>query len=585
MLSSLLLLFLLHSVVWAVHYEDIKNVHILSHKNFYSTISLGNWLVIFYRKSCGHCISYSTTFEEFAISVTNWGWAVRLGAVDCENRANSNLCADHYIDSVPKLLYFSSGTKKGKDVSRGNSENLRSSLASLIAESKTFGHLTNNGSDNNKLVVISNSSLLNSLIILDNTQPIGRPIIGVIDNKSSKVVVQDPNSGIILASGTYKDVQKELQKFAVTRESDPYTTISPEPTTAFQLNTIKKLLPVYAVDIFRSLGKLLYLDVSARKVIDGHALEALKEFIHMLYTLLPASEEYLSHLNRLQRWVSTKSSFTGHEWATFLNHSQFPMYEGSYIGCNGSKPYYRGYPCGLWTLFHALTVQQYLVSQTKPDLPPDFVLHAMNRFIPRFFSCTLCAFHFAANSVNIARPGEPLLPENRENPEPHEFTFNSSIVKVLPKSPHSSREAVIWLNIVHNLVNKRLAGEATEDPTAPKVQFPSIHFCPACWSLNEGVLELGKKSETEEALFQFLIDHYRYSSWNFTQLPTEFVAKPRYYNPEQNASDLTTIWVISVVLTILAAVILLVGFRLLCRRHFKPRRQGNTYTAGIHSTV
>lgn len=34
-----------------------------------------------------------------------------------------------------------------------------------------------------------------------------------------------------------------------------------------------------------------------------------------------------------------------------------------YIGCKGSEPRYRGYPCSLWTLFHILTVQAYITDE------------------------------------------------------------------------------------------------------------------------------------------------------------------------------------------------------------------------------
>lgn len=29
----------------------------------------------------------------------------------------------------------------------------------------------------------------------------------------------------------------------------------------------------------------------------------------------------------------------------------------TWVGCQGSEPHFRGYPCGLWTVFHLLTVQ------------------------------------------------------------------------------------------------------------------------------------------------------------------------------------------------------------------------------------
>ena len=45
-----------------------------------------------------------------------------------------------------------------------------------------------------------------------------------------------------------------------------------------------------------------------------------------------------------------------------------------------------------------------------------------------------------------------------------------------------TNEAMIWLWRAHNIVNKRLAGDATEDPEHPKVQFPTQTQCRACFS-------------------------------------------------------------------------------------------------------
>lgn len=36
----------------------------------------------------------------------------------------------------------------------------------------------------------------------------------------------------------------------------------------------------------------------------------------------------------------------------------------TWVGCQGSEPQFRGYPCGLWTIFHLLTVQ---AAQSGPD--------------------------------------------------------------------------------------------------------------------------------------------------------------------------------------------------------------------------
>ncbi|VDQ08776.1 unnamed protein product [Trichobilharzia regenti] len=79
-----------------------------------------------------------------------------------------------------------------------------------------------------------------------------------------------------------------------------------------------KYLPVYGVDIYRSLSMLLQSDVSALDVIQGTSLAALKQFLQMLHELLPASEEYKEYLSNVSTWLNTKTSITGQEWSAFL---------------------------------------------------------------------------------------------------------------------------------------------------------------------------------------------------------------------------------------------------------------------------
>ena len=63
-----------------------------------------------------------------------------------------------------------------------------------------------------------------------------------------------------------------------------------------------------------------------------------------------------------------------------------------------------------------------------------------------------------------------------------------------------TNEAMIWLWRAHNIVNKRLAGDATEDPDHPKVQFPTQSQCRACFS--------GAEEHSEQAVASFLQRFY-----------------------------------------------------------------------------
>ena len=73
-------------------------------------------------------------------------------------------------------------------------------------------------------------------------------------------------------------------------------------------------------------------------------------------------------------------------------------------------------------------------------------------------------------------------------------------------------EAVIWLWRAHNTVNERLAGDLTEDPKHPKVQFPTRRQCDTCFS--------GEKY-FEPAIISFLQGFYSKAAMKLDSLTTD----------------------------------------------------------------
>lgn len=114
----------------------------------------------------------------------------------------------------------------------------------------------------------------------------------------------------------------------------------------------------------------------------------------------------------------------------------------------------RGYSCGLWQLFHYLTIRAEVSNQSSDPLE---ALHAIHGFVKHFFGCTHCSEHF-----------QSMAERNRM----WDVT--------------SKESAVIWLWKAHNEVNRRLAGDATEDAAFPKVQYPTSNTCSQCYANTAG---------------------------------------------------------------------------------------------------
>lgn len=250
--------------------------------------------------------------------------------------------------------------------------------------------------------------------------------------------------------------------------------------------------PVHMVDLFNALRYSLFNQVTSRKRLDSAQLSVFQDFIQVIDRFFPFGEDdakSVGFIKLLLKWSTSLSHFVESDelvsvMTKFEDDYSLPeMVE--YQSCAGSDPKYRGYPCSLWTLFHTLTVNEYLMNKKTPGYyfnsddsgSPHQVLQVMRSFITTFFGCSDCAENFKKESAHL----DTELPY-----------FNSS---------------VIWLWKTHNRVNKRLHGDYSEDPVHPKIQFPGKHSCPNCYNYNSNPPTF---NETE--VFNFLIQHYQPSN-------------------------------------------------------------------------
>lgn len=211
---------------------------------------------------------------------------------------------------------------------------------------------------------------------------------------------------------------------------------------------------VHQVDLDLALRYSLGHEVPLAGSVSGAALRALGKFAAVVARLFPASPRGRRQLETVRLRVLESASLDGADLFEMVSNATAPPLGGprrEWMACRGSTPRFRGYPCGLWTLFHTLTVAAGAEGATTGADAGREVLDAVLGYVTHFFGCQECSRHFQDMA---AKPG---FAEVR-----------------------GADDAVLWLWRAHNEANARLAGDVTEDPDHPKLQFPSPGRCPDC---------------------------------------------------------------------------------------------------------
>ncbi|XP_027622063.1 sulfhydryl oxidase 2 [Tupaia chinensis] len=481
------------------------------------------WLVQFYSSWCGHCIGYAPTWRALAADVRDWAAAIRVAALDCTEERNQEVCRAYDIHFYPTFRYFRAFTK---DFTAG--ENFKGPDRELRTVRQTMVDFLQNHTEGNRppacpplgpvqprdvlsllgrpgghyvaVLFESGSSYLGREVTLDLIPYEGVVVSRVLDGDRALLdrlgVSSVPSCYLIHPNGSHGlvSIAKPLRSFfssylkslpGVRRKSAP----SPEkpnnednPKTVVWREFDKTRL--YTADLESGLHYLLRVELAAHRSLAGAELRTLRDFVTIMAKLFPGRQHVQKLLETLQEWlaslpldripygavldlVNNKMRISG---ILLPNHIKW-------VGCQGSRPELRGYPCSLWKLFHTLTVRASTHPQalagTGFEDDPQAVLQTVRRYVRSFFGCRDCADHF-------------------------EDMADASMASV-----KTADQAVLWLWRAHNVVSGRLAGHPSEDPKFPKVPWPSPDLCPAC---HEEVRGLDSWSESH--VLAFLKRHY-----------------------------------------------------------------------------
>uniref|UniRef100_A0A665TRU8 Sulfhydryl oxidase n=1 Tax=Echeneis naucrates TaxID=173247 RepID=A0A665TRU8_ECHNA len=476
-------------------------------------------VVEFYASWCGHCIAFSPVFKGLARDIKEWKPAVELAAINCAAEENRKVCTSYGIRGYPTLKFFNAYTKAGgagrdfRDFPR-DIRGLRHKIIDQLenhaepwppacppleptSQAEIDSFFETNNVRHLALIFEEARSYVGRELTLDLLQFENIAVRRVLNTEEALVsklgVTTFPSCYLYYPGGNFtrlkvKAEARAFYSYALQRLPGVVRSGKPAPVSPDVLNnnTEEVWRPfnrsrVYMADLESTLHYSLRVEVAAHTVIRGEALISLRNYIAALAKYFPGRPVVMNLLKSVNSWLQNQTgseiSYEAFE-GVLDNAAQSPdaaLPEGQrWVGCQGSRPHLRRYPCGVWTLFHVLTVQ----AKNAGGSDPQEVLSAMRSYVHVFFGCRLCAEHFE----NMAR---------------------ESLTEVSTLS-----SAVLWLWSRHNQVNNRLAGDLSEDPNFPKIQWPSPEMCPACHTAKTNGDHLWNK----EKVLAFLLSHFAANS-------------------------------------------------------------------------
>ncbi|KAM9111048.1 LOW QUALITY PROTEIN: sulfhydryl oxidase 1 [Megaptera novaeangliae] len=452
------------------------------------------WAVEFFASWCGHCIAFAPTWKALAKDVKDWRPALNLAALDCAQETNTAVCRDFNITGFPTVRFFKAYSKTGSgatlSVAGADVQALRKMLIdALESHSDTWpsacpplkparleeitGFFARNDEEYLALIFEREGSYLGREVTLDMSQRRGIVVRRVLNTDHDVVnefgVTDFPSCYLLFRNGSFFRVPMLMEsRFFYTKYLRRFSRDTSEAVlTTPARNTSSTIAPtmwkfadpskIYTADLESALHYILRVEVAKFSVLEGQRLVALKKFTSVLAQHFPGQPSVQNFLHSMNDWLKKqqrKKIPYGFFKAALDSRKEGAVIADkvNWVGCQGSQPHFRGFPCSLWVLFHFLTVEasQQHVEHSRETAKAQEVLQAIRGYVRFFFGCRDCAGHF-------------------------EQMATASMHRV-----ESLNSAVVWFWSSHNKVNARLAGAPSEDPQFPKVQWPPRELCSAC---------------------------------------------------------------------------------------------------------
>jgi len=499
------------------------------------------WLVEFYASWCGYCRNFAPVFKQFANEVSDWGDVIRVAVIDCGDDINAEkICKDANLTGYPTLKYYFPFTiTKDGDVGYNRVSHIHTGEALLI-DTIDFveqmveemveinpkikhlwpnltplsgeGNATNLGfydiwpeyNEDTFVVIEHEASYIGRQIILDfwrRSEPhvvierlvvssenvdtvleklrmASLPTVAVFNSVNQTVTpleIVHTNSADIkssLETSIQNYLNIDIKEYFAQSTLNPVNNLN--GGTSDEGDIIRRRYTVYLSDLDKTVLSSLRQEILLRNTFTSDQDAAFHQYLNILHQFYYKQSDVFELISKLKDMVDDERSFPAN-LSDMLEQKSADTWD--WVGCQGSRAKYGGYTCGLWSLWHYLTVAQLEAGSGDPR----DVLRSMVSYVREFFGCRECSEHFlemVANGSNIET----------------EVT--------------SYEDAVLYLWNRHNDVTKRLIDsddDNTDDPLFPRHVFPSKAFCPSCFRGEENHVVKGN-------ILTFLKKHYSKSS-------------------------------------------------------------------------
>lgn len=376
------------------------------------------WLVDFYAPWCPHCRDFAPELEKVATFYAD-STVVHVGAVDCTR--NKDICDSEKIYGYPSLKLFHVPKTADESIKMPAKGRKTTKVVISWIEEMMQTHGLSSG--------ISEEDIDKQLALIRNDR--------VIDKSGGTSTLKDQS-----AEMKYKRLHDAGAAAMLTLEN------------SFYIGTTTLEGDRYA---------------AALKWIDALAASFPMEGNRAAFATLADA------MRRQDKWEQADWSDLMLKWKEIARKMIFPKdlldasEEEGWSSCST-------YTCGLWTLFHSMTVTNIQTASPVEPWKPSQLADAMRTYIKYFFGCEECQRHFL-----------------KANPE-------STIDELAKSDTQGPKEVALWMWRMHNKVNKFLK----------KGQWPSKQACPVCYNEHIRELSLNPAVLHEDEILAYLTSVFRH---------------------------------------------------------------------------